>query len=241
MPENAMTTRRASELRFPASLYSKQPMPDRYFCWFTNEQVGYFSSGVQNGNFEMCASSPSASYAAVGGLGHTLPNPLSPNSTQYSTGFANLLNNPVTATGIYANFRVWRCKAEVATVTSSASDQVYMALTAVAGAAAAYSGYGTASQGPNCAVADYAPGSSAKSGIVSADISIPAILGLSKDAFAALAGTYGVWGTLPQAPVFLEYFFQTQDQANLAAKLTVRSRIQYFVELFQRVDSLLVE
>lgn len=224
----------------PNSFTLLQPVPDRYFTWLVIENSGHYNLGsAADQDIMLGLSQLPQPFSATGGVGTGLLNAkASINSLQY-TGMKNLLFNSTTGTGLWSNYRIWTTMTEL-TVNSTA-DTFDVGMAPVEGTGS-YPTIQQLAQAPQSVRKTSAPGSNQLGNPLKLTVSLPKVLGITKKEYGAYASnTYGVFGTPPAAPIFLQISWSNILNGVTGAATNVVVKQKAFVEFFGRVDTGLLE
>lgn len=224
-------------MMFKLSKSTHDPLPARYFTWLTIDQTGYVAAGNATNNFLIGLNNIIHPFSQGGS---SITNPVPAVATNDPTGLQNLLYNSVTGTGIWKRFRVWGAKVNTSIMPRSVLDSVNAAQVATT-LGTAYASIFPVMQAPHSSYKVISSGTYARGNTFSRYYSIPKIMGIPKREYAAeTANTYGTYATAPSDGCNIQVLVETLDAQNLTVNLGYNVRIQYFVEFFNLVDTLLL-
>lgn len=246
-----------TELTFRLGKQIHQPLPDRFFTWLTLNQSGYVTGAATPLScFEFGLNS--VCYPFNFNI-NALPNPIIALGACAFTGLNNILYNSVTGTGLYENFRVWRAKVAVTWLPQALGDtsqavMVPLVPTASVGGGIIVNTYGgtsagimQAGQSPRVINKPIQSGAPVKTNTLYGNYSIPELMGMPSDKFAADQSSFGQYGTGapstgggPSTTISLYSAIRSLDQANFGQPVGIEVRLEYFVEFFRRTDKRLL-
>jgi len=231
-----------SKIDFKLSKFTKQIMPDRFFTWLTIENQGAYAPafGV-TGTFGFALNDIVLPFNKPGPATNTLPTPVQAINAWNEQGLKNLLFNTSTNTGLYNNFRVWTCIANVTLTSGNAADSFNLAVTPLSQAALAYNNPEAIAAAPNSVVKSCTFGGSGASCTVTAMASHPALAGVPKNLFPSYAPALGAFVATPGLPMFWQVGWRTDDNQPNSGTMGVKVLLQYKVEFCNRVDSGLIQ
>lgn len=233
-------TNQITHLKNPRSLTTRQPIPDNYWTWLTVQGDGYAASGVGSASFSFAINNPVLPFNNTG-AGGAFPNPSVANNANNPTGLQNLIYNSSTATGLWQYGRVWRTRVTVTPMVSNTADQIQVAMAPLTGTVNTYSTYAALAASPNSATRDSQMNMAPKDGQLTEDWDIPAIVGIKKQLYDAQAGAYSFqYATVPTSQVFAQVYMTEGTQQNTTGRVVFRIVIQYYIQFFQRIDTLLL-
>jgi len=231
----AASTAPASALTYRRSLYTNQPFPDKFRTWFDVTQQGVVSSGASAYTFEFALNQVVLPFSYGGGLAQQFPNPVVSNTVKSPAGVKNILFN-TNATGVYNLFRVWRVVISMTVIPLNHLDGCNISLSPVIGTSY-YSNFTTASAGPNSCSGSTIQ-FTGEDGSISANWSIPALLGAKDVEYASLTNGFN-YTTTPT--VFCQVFVVSNQQVDFTDNIPITIRAKYFVEMFNRTDAALLD
>jgi len=228
---------------YPVSKISHNVVSSRYFVWLESNQEGFWPSGMGTAasRFGLAINNCVTPFNIAGGPGATLPSPLIAN-TFTPTGLKNFLNNSITGTGLYNNYRVWSVNITLTVQPQVSGDNVAVALCPIIGSANTYTNVLSAGQGPYCCTKICSASNMVSNNTINCHWSLPQILGVNNDEYSALsANTSGIYATPPTNVIIAEVIYNTLDQAVLNSNLPVFMKLRMHVEFFDRTDTVLLE
>ena len=232
-----------TRLNFPMSYFCRQPMPDRYKTWFSQQMIGYITSAVTPAYiFAFALGTPVFPFnLTTSGPGNKFPNSIGgTNATSMAAGLDNLLYRSASGTGIYLNGLVWSVEVEIVLSPQGNGDNSYLVVAPLATSLnTGYSNFDTMAAGPNSQQITCVAG---VRNTLKRVYKLSSIAGLSDTAYAAQYGTSSFSGAAnPGTIILLQVFQQTTDNANLSASCPIEINLKWHVELFNRADTALLD
>jgi len=206
--------------------------------WFTVEDTGYIASGTGSATiYGVAMNNAITPFAGTGG-GNALPNSIGTESTQWPTALRQFLYDG-THTGLYFFARVWAVRYTVNIQPQSTSDNCIVVCAPMSGNDV-YANVALAGQAPQSRVVTVTATGPPKQNTIHSAYYMPSLMGISKKEYgASTANTQFSNSAAPSLPWFHQIYVTTQSQAATAGKIAWTVTARYFIELFDRNDSLL--
>lgn len=230
---------RTTTLVFKQSFLTRQPIPDRYFCWLNCFMTGATNVGVgsNTGTWQIKLNALTFPF----NTGSPMPNPIQAVNVTNPAGLKNLLFNSTTSTGLWGFYRVHRVRVSHTFQPQTAGDNCTCGIAPLINTGG-YGGLITLSQGPNAKTIVTTIGGTGANDTLYQNIDVAAALGIKKELYAAnVFTTAGSFAAPPTQVLNLQAIYNTIDNSVLTAPLQYAVRLQFLVEFFERIDTALID
>lgn len=185
---NQVATSSSSSLMYAGSKITRCPVPDSYKTWLTTELLGHYNAASAGSIWAFAVNGIILPFNNTGGTGAGVPNPNTALNAISPMGARNLLFNSGSGTGLYLNYRVWRTQLNISVVPEVFGDVTLLAIAPITDATRSYASSQVVAQAPNSANTLITAGAATKTNSLTANWSMPALLGVKPAEYATLAG-----------------------------------------------------
>lgn len=223
-------------LAFTQSKVTKQPVPDRYFCYINVANNGYWPTGSGAFNsFGLQVNNPVHPFFSAGGIGTTIPNPGVSINLSDPLGLENLLFNSVTNTGLWDFVRVWKCEVRF-TVFGNNTDAFNYVMAPIIGNGGTYSNIEGVEAAPNASKTRFVSPQTTARTTTQMEWDIPALSGTPRKNYSSVLTNAVSFGGTPSPSIYAQLAAYNVNNVVLTARTPFDVQISFGVEFFGRHD-----
>lgn len=237
---NQTATSSSSSLTYTGSKITRCPVPDSYKTWLTTELLGHYAAASAGSIWSFAVNGIILPFNNTGGTGSGVPNPNTALNALSPTGSRNLLFNSGSGTGLYLNYRVWRTQLNIAVVPEVFGDVALLGIAPITDATRSYSNTQALCQAPNSANTLITAGAATKTNALTANWSMPALLGVKPAEYATLAPASAfAYATTPT--VYAAVNITPTVGGTFDATMNINIKMMQLVEFFNPVNVAMID
>lgn len=237
---NQVATSSSSSLMYSGSKITRCPVPDSYKTWLTTELLGHYVAAASGSIWAFAVNGILDPFNFTGGTGTAIPNPNTAVNALSPMGARNLLFNNSTNTGLYLNYRVWRTQVNVSVVPEVFGDVSLVGIAPITDATHAYANSQALCQAPNSANLIISAGAATRTNSVTANWSMPALLGVKPAEYGTLAGA-SAFQASSTPTVYAAVSITPTVGGSFDATININVKMMQFVEFFGPVNTAMID